>query len=352
MTREARDLEEEISVRQGLVDQLNAEIEARRDALRNMATAASMVPVRALLMAHKMQGPSVVAEAIACHGPFGKFQIPSRAYDIGCIRLPAEIVQRARVCNLAEYMDGVFRSPGQTLYDQVETFLSTRWQDLRSYDLYVLAVGPQIHGRGPQKSKRRDLPNVNFVITKLFMERLPDHDFVVCDPRHRESDPTAHAINLSHVYRRLRGMDVRVRTPKNTTGVVGEGMDVVLYQRGTGQPSLEGVRAIQASTGLGQESIMHMQLVPGKESVGIMGGNCYKDFQKSVSMILHQFALVDKLCAALHKPFINDVKIVLDPFSAYAAFTAVAVLGYGLADMCHVLAGRHRNGVLVYTSIP
>ena len=52
------------------------------------------------------------------------------------------------------------------------------------------------------------------------------------------------------------------------------------------------------------------------------------------------------------KSFLNDVKIVLDPFSGYAAFTAVAVLGYGLEDMVHLLAGRTQRGVLTYTVIP
>ena len=54
----------------------------------------------------------------------------------------------------------------------------------------------------------------------------------------------------------------------------------------------------------------------------------------------------------MNKSFINDVKFVLDPFSGYAAFTAVAVLGYGIEDMVHILAGRYQTGVLTYTLVP
>lgn len=53
-----------------------------------------------------------------------------------------------------------------------------------------------------------------------------------------------------------------------------------------------------------------------------------------------------------NKSFLNDVKFVLDPFSGYAAFTAVAVLGYGLECMAHVLAGRMQHGAFTYTPIP
>ena len=38
--------------------------------------------------------------------------------------------------------------------------------------------------------------------------------------------------------------------------------------------------------------------------------------------------------------YINNIRFVLDPFSAYSVFTATAVLGYGIKDMCSVLQGR------------
>lgn len=97
--------------------------------------------------------------------------------------------------------------------------------------------------------------------------------------------------------------------------------------------------------------MMHMHLVPGNESVGIVGGNCYEDFASSVALILHEIFILDEY-GRQEKSFINDVKFVLDPFSGYAAFTAVAVLGYGIEDMVHILAGRYQKGVLTYTPVP
>ena len=175
---------------------------------------------------------------------------------------------------------------------------------------------------------------------------------MVSDPLYKGTDLCVRITNYSHAYRKLQAMRVRVQTFKNTSGDASMGLDVVFYQRGNGDPDYGAMHAITTATGLGQMDVMHMHLVPGKESVGIMGGNCYKDFASSAALILHELSILDEYGRQKNKSFINDVKFVLDPFSGYAAFTAVAVLGYGIEDMVHILAGRYQKGVLTYTPVP
>lgn len=287
--------------------------------------------------------------AIVCRGPFGSFTVPGRTYDIGCTTLPMTTYLRARVCNLSEYIQGLFSAPGDNVFEQTKNFLADKWDDLRTYDLYTLPINLEARRAGKNKV---DLPNVIFALTMLFLQTLTDHDFVVSDVLYKGTDTSVRITNLSHVYRKLQEMRVRVQTFKNTSGDPSKGLDVVLYQRGTGDPDPKSMQAIAVATGLGPMDVMHMHLVPGKESVGLMGGNCYKDFASSVALVLHELSILDEFSRKKEKTFINDVKFVLDPFSAYAAFTAVAALGYGIQDMVHILAGRYQKGVLTYTPIP
>tara|TARA_B110001450_G_scaffold256622_1_gene287800 strand:- start:10835 stop:11881 length:1047 start_codon:yes stop_codon:yes gene_type:complete len=290
--------------------------------------------------------------AIVCSGPsFESFTTPGRTYDIGCATIPKNICDSARICNLSEYMQGVFSAPGDNVFEQTKHFLANKWTELCTYDMYTLPINLEAQRAGKKKC---DLPNVNFAFCLLYHQMVFDHDLVVCDPltMRNPTEGNVRITNYSHVYRELQKKRVRVQTFKNKCGDPSKGLDVILYQRGTGDPDYHSLRAIATATGLGPEHIMHMNLVPGKESVGLMGGNCYRDFASSVALILHELSFLDEYSRKRDKSFINDVKFVLDPFSGYAAFTAVAVLGYGIEDMVHVLAGRYKKGVLTYTSVP
>lgn len=305
------------------------------------------VPVKEVIAS--LEYTTQTTTGIVCSGSFGSFTVPGREYDIGCATLPMTVYLKARVCNLSEYIQGLFSTPGANVFEQTKNFLADKWDDLRTYDLYTLPINLEARRAG---KKKVDLPNVNFALTMLFLQTMPDHDFVVSDPLYKGTDPTVRITNYSHAYRKLQAMRVRVQTFKNTSGDATKGLDVVLYQRGKGDPDYNAMHAITAATGLGQMDVMHMHLVPGKESVGIMGGNCYKDYASSVALILHELSILDEYGRQKNKSFINDVKFVLDPFSGYAAFTAVAVLGYGIENMVHILAGRYQKGVLTYTPVP
>ena len=88
---------------------------------------------------------------------------------------------------------------------------------------------------------------------------------------------------------------------------------------------------------------MHCHLTPGKYERGLFGGSCYQEFAPSVVKILHELSVIDPYTLKKDKDYIAKVYFVLDEFSAYAAYTAVAILGYGIEDVASVLA--YRRGV-------
>lgn len=289
-----------------------------------------------------------LSKKITCEGSFGSFTIDQTSYNIGCACLPKSVYDRARVCNLSTYIDGLFSHPGN-VFQKVESFFKDKLEDLCTYDLYILPIDLKARAQG---KKNCDIPNVNFAITSIFLKYLPHHDFVVCDPLHKGTDQYVNVVNYTHVLRKLHEKRVRVKTFKNPTSDSSKGLNIVMYQRGTGDPDPKAMQAISEAThGLSNEDMMHVHLVPGKDGVGLMGGNCYTDFATNAALILHELSALDEYCIRKKKVYFNDIKFVLDSFSAYAAYTAVAVHGYGISDMCHILAGRTINGKLTYTEV-
>ena len=145
-------------------------------------------------------------------------------------------------------------------------------------------------------------------------------------------------INYSDVYRKLVAARSKVQTALSTTS----GLSVVFYQRGTGHPDSQTYAAIERACGLKRDRVMHCHLTPGKYEHR-HGENCYRDFKKSAAILLHQFAIIDPYSRAVNENHLRELYFVLDEFSAYAGYTAAAILGYGIKDVSYVLA--YRRGV-------
>lgn len=282
-----------------------------------------------------------------------EFKVSSEKYDIGTTEVGMDVFLRAKVCDLSTYLEDVFCAEGDNILQKVMNFMKDKWENVRTYDFYTLAVDKKAQQAGRKKC---DLPNVNFAFVMLFLKTFKDHDLVVSDPRFRGTDATVKVTNFSHVYRELLKKNKKIKTPmvanRMRKAQDSDNLDILIYQRGTGNPDKNAYVAMEETAGISSSDVMHMYLVPGKESVGLMGGNCYDDYAKSASKILHELEFLDKYCALMDKKYINNVYFVLDPFSAYAAFTAVAILAYGLEDMYTILAGRYVDKKLVYTAYP
>ena len=265
---------------------------------------------------------------------FEAFDIPSKIYCTGMCDFPMSTFERAKVLDLSDYLiPMVFRAPGNNLMEKVNAYLFDKWNVIRTYDMFKLPIDKHLKSQG---KKQHDLPNVSFAVTYFFLQR--GIEFVVCDPIHRGTDSTIRVVNYSAVLRDLYSKRIRVQTRAGEPG-----LKMIMYQRGAGNPDAVTYRQLEAATGLDRTSVMHCHLTPGKFEQGLHGGNCYRDFAKSVSKILHELNLIDPYTIRKRVDRIHTIYFVLDEFSAYAAYTATAIIGYGLTDVASVLA--YRQGV-------
>lgn len=275
------------------------------------------------------------SNSIACRGPFGEFVCPSFTYDIGTAMLPMEVFRRSKVLDFSVYLHGLFRVQASTIAQKVDLFLDGKLNEIRSYDLFLLPIDLSKKAQG----RRADLPNVTFFLTSYL---LRNHvDLVVVDPIFKEKDTSVRIVNLARVLRYLQDQRLRILTPFDKASVANEtSLDLVVYQRGNGDPDERTRRQIFEATSLTRESIMHVHLTPGKYEQGkcTWGGNCYRDFKQSVTDILHELQVVDPFTLKMKKRAVHKIYVVLDEFAAYSAFTAVAILGYGIEDVTSILA--------------
>lgn len=119
-------------------------------------------------------------------------------------------------------------------------------------------------------------------------------------------------------------------------------MDMILYQRGAGIPDERNRRLIVAATHLEQDNIVQVRLTPGKYDTGGRPTTCYASFKESAALILHELSVVDPWVDKVNKRSLHKIFFVLDEFGAYAAYTAVAILGYGI-DSTHSVLCYHRG---------
>ena len=274
------------------------------------------------------------SKPIRVQSEIDRFDIPSMVYCTGMCDFPMHMFEQARVLDLSDYLiPMVFHATGDNLMEKVSAFLCDKWNDISTYDMFKLPINKDLKNQG---KKKHDLPNVSFAVTYLFLQK--GIEFVVCDPIHKGTDDTIRVVNYSAVMRDLFSKRIRVQTRAGDPG-----LEMIMYQRGAGYPDAKTYRQMQAATGLNRPIVMRCHLTPGKYEQGLYGGNCYKDFAESVSRILHELNLIDPFTIRRKIDRIKTIYFVLDEFSAYAAYTATAIIGYGLTDVASVLA--YRQGV-------
>ncbi len=264
-------------------------------------------------------------------GGFNTFDISACEYAIGTCDVPRELFAAGTCLDLSTFMiPMVFQQPGKNILQQVTSFFFNKWEDMKKWDFFYFPMNIEAKAQG---RKKIDLPNVCFAVTLLMLEN--DIEFIVADPLHKGTDPTVRVINYSEVYRQLVVARCKVQTGFSTQ----RGLSSVFYQRGTGTPDLKTYAAIETACSLTRESVMHCHLTTGKYEK-MHGEDCYRDFKKSVATLLHQFTIIDPYSRAKKEDYLHKLYFVLDEFSAYAGYTAAAILGYGIKDVSYVLAFR------------
>jgi len=271
---------------------------------------------------------------------FSPLTLPGHTFNLGTCSIKRSIVHKAKILDLSPFMiPVVFSQPGNNLLEQVSNFFQDKWDYLRSHDMFILPINLPLKQKG---LKKVDLPTVDFIVTFLMLEHSVE--FVVVDPIYNGTDSTVRIINFSEAYRDLLVKRKKVQTAFSPA----DGLSTIFYQRGAGAPDEKTYMAMTSVTGIDKSKIMHCRLTPGKYEQGFWNsGNCYKDFKESVAKLLDQLSMLDPYTIALGKHSISKLYFVLDEFSAYAAYTAVAILGYGIKEVSSVLA--YRQGV--YTAI-
>lgn len=281
----------------------------------------------------------VKAGDIWCRGPFPTFTVRGVEYRTGMKQLPMEVYRRAKTLDFSTYLVGVFQAPGDNIKQKVGTFLADKWEDIKTYDLHLLPIDIKAKNQGRKKC---DLPNVTFVlVTEMIKREIP---IIVVDPVHKGTDPAVSILDLELVFRSLQDMHVKVPLPFSKFKAA-DALEFIVYQRGGGNPDERDMQALTAASGLERHQLLQMLLVPGKYEQGkcTWGGNCRRDFEKSIVLILHELQVVVPFAKALNKRSVHKLWFVLDEFSAYSAYTAIAIQAFGLDEVAGVLA--YRQGV-------
>lgn len=318
------------------VARLEKELAAARQRLSERATASVKEVIASLPYT------STKSEGIRVTGPYADqsrwhFVIPSDEYVLGTADLPMSDFCKARVLDLstvfADLWNPIWDSPNILL--RVQKYLEGKWEEIATYDLFKLPIDLTKKAKGYNKC---DLPNVSYAVTVLMLRH--NIEFVVCDPIHRGTDASVRIVNYSVALRSLQdNRSKRILTPLHSGDVCPhDSLKIVFFQFGSGQPDPLDEARIESATGLTSANILRVRLAPGKYDRGICTwGSCYSTFKASNAMILHELSVLDTFAHNMKKRTINKVYFVLDPFSAYAAYTAVAIMAYGLDPVASIL---------------
>ena len=276
-------------------------------------------------------------------GPL-KYSSPGNTYCIGTASLPMAVFNRCTVCDMSDFLRGLWDTEGHTVFDKVSNFLTEhRISRLRTYNLFKLPVDLQAREQGVQ---RVDLPNVAFSLAIILLQAKDFPDFIVVDPRYSGTSTSVNIVNFTRVLHELQKQRVQCGTVR---GSGPDALTTIFFQYGNGKPRDRVLRSLLEASQCTADSVIHVELCPGKYEVSTkVGGNCYADFEPSAAKILHELSVIDKLCEFKNKRLLGKVSFVLDSFNGYAVYTAVSVLAYGLVDNYSVFA--HRRGK--YTEYP
>lgn len=322
-----------------------ARLEAELAAAQKKLTERASMPVKrviATLAYDKAQSGSIQVT-----GNFDAFVKGPDLYTLGTADLAMEDFCRAKTLDLSALFvslwDAQWAAPNILL--RVTKFLEGKWDELATYDLFKLPIDLKKKAKGNNKC---DLPNVSFAITTLMLRR--GIEFVVVDPIHHGTDRSVRIVNYSEALRSLQGnISKRIHTPFDFgPSCSKDALQIVLFQYGSGQPKPNDEQEIENTTGF-RGNIVRVKLAPGKYDRGICTwGSCYSTFKDSNAMILHELSILDQFTQSMNKRMLHKVFFVLDPFSAYAASTAVAIAAYGLDPVAEVLC-YHKGK---YTAMP
>ena len=272
------------------------------------------------------------------------FESPGREYCVGTFQIPMTEFRQKRCLDFTPWVQDLWTNSQynfcKNIMERVTECFKNRWAEIRTYDSFIFPIDLKKKAEG----KRADLPNVAYAITMLMHKY--GVEFVIVDPIHNGTDKSVRAVNFSEVLRYIqykhnyRCLVPQVEYSDSNT------YSMVFYQRGDGSYDEITQNAIQEAVKRVSDQaapIVQVKLTPGKYVGGHRSwGNCYSGFTSSAAQICHELSVVDEWVKRSGKQYINKIFFAFDEFPAYAAFTATAIVGYGIEKSSVVLA-RHRG---------
>ena len=265
---------------------------------------------------------------------YEKFRSCGAEYNTGMLTLKMDKFLKCRRYNFNDIARRALHlsSDEFNFKESLNMLMNREMKNITSHDLYILPIDQERWKR----TGRGDLPNVSYLI--IYWLLCVHKEAVIVDPIHDERDKFVRIINYSAILRSLQdNKSCRVSVPINLgLKCPDDCLDIVFYQRGTGHASPH-ERKIREVLG-DFVSIVSVELTPGKYDND--GRSCYQGLAKSAALILHQFSIIDGYIGYLKMRYLHRIYIVLDEFSAYAGFTAVAGYGWGIQQSIRLLCYR------------
>lgn len=288
----------------------------------------------------------VASRGIKVTGPH-EFSVGGDTYNIGTAVLPLHVVMAAGVLDFSVLLYGLFddQSVHMSIMDRTKKFLIPHWEEIKRYTFFRLPINLKKKEKWQQSQrgdKNFDIPNVVFAL--MILLHANGVEAIVVDPLHSGTDTNVRVVNYSEMLRGLyakRRLGKGIKTPCRGSGIpTDDSLRLVIYQYGTGTPSIEDEQLIMDTIGTGPEEFLHCHLVPGKQAqfTTLKGRTPYNYFKESMATLLHQFSIIDEFCVRNSKLFVGQLYFKLDLFSGYAAATATACVGWGVDPATHVLA--------------
>ena len=267
-------------------------------------------------------------------GGFERFRCSGLEYNIGSARISMAAFRSAKVFDFSVLFETLFtHHHGGSMMERVEDFLKPHWHFIRTHHLFLLPINLNKKREG----KKCDLPNVAFCLTFLMFKQ--GIRFIIVDPLYHGTDETVKIINFTEVLTQLQhpSRGARVMTPKNMGEKKAGSLEYIFYQRGSGTPDKKTRDLMYEASGT--KNHLEVRLTVGKYDRGgrPTWTSCYKEFKSSVALILHELSVLDEFAKAKELNNIHRIFFVLDEFSLYAAYTAVAIIAYDVVPVTSLL---------------
>jgi hypothetical protein len=284
--------------------------------------------------------------------------VPSATVRTGSYSLPKSRVPAADVLDLSVFLfpaehphvfDAAYAEA--TLTHRVCKFIAApgrgRFDRLLAAKYLIPAINLS------KQSKKRDLPNVNAILTAFLLHYKDaakgDVQFLDFLSYSDAAQTDVKIWNVSELVRFVRASPLAYTKP---LAFADAERSFINYTRGTGVPDAKTASTLKATVlhaGGVDPAVMQVQLTPGKWTAGGVSQLCYTEFDASVAQTVLSFSDFPVYLQMTGRPALGRIFLLLDEFTGYAIALAAIVKAYGLNKHGVALLAYHGG---TYTACP